>query len=557
VHREIGKRVAVKVLGPAVAAIPGARVRFLREAQLTSRVRHPHIVDLTDMGSEGGHTFLVMEYLEGEDLARRLYRTGAMSPQETADILLPVCAAVIAAHRAGVTHRDLKPQNIFLAAERHLTHPKVLDFGISKEEGSMSASGLTGTGAMIGTPFYLAPEQILDARAAGPASDQYAVGVILFECLTGERVFDGENMFTVFQLIVTGYFTRPRQRRPEIPAVLEEIVLRVMNLDPKARFPSLLELGQSLLPFASVRARTLWEEEFGVVDLSALPSPAAPAAAAPAPPPVQPPALALAPAAAAGWPSSPSAPTQAAEGVVPRPWIPLSATLQAPGPETDGRGDSAPTERVRRKDKDKVSTLDRDLAAAGVMRPFRSRRRLIAVAGGLGAVIVAALVIAAASSSPPDEGEGEVVAAPAPPPPPPPGPTSRRAAAQPLPAPAAARPPAPPAPATYRVSVTADPDTAAIEMDGQAVATGYLERVMPLDHTRHTLRISAAGYEPQTIVFRDSAPQERIRLVRRVVRPPGPRPPIQAAPAAVPAAQPRSDPAPRFGLSPNGAPVID
>ena len=115
VHTQIGKRVAIKVLAPAVAAKPEARARFLREAQLTSKVRHAHAVDVTDMGTEGDQTFLVMELLDGEDLAARLARERRLAIPELVDIMLPVCSAVAAAHAAGVIHRDLKPQNIFLA----------------------------------------------------------------------------------------------------------------------------------------------------------------------------------------------------------------------------------------------------------------------------------------------------------------------------------------------------------------------------------------------------------------------------------------------------------
>ncbi len=260
-HTEIGKRVAIKVLSPSVAAIPGARARFLREAQLTSSLRHPNIVDVTDMGSDGGQTYLVMEFLRGEDLAQRLARTGPLGPQDLADIMLPVCSAVVEAHKAGITHRDLKPQNIFLALGPHVMQPKVLDFGISKGN-DLSAGSLTGTGAMIGTPYYLAPEQIMDTRSSGPQSDQYALGVILYECLTGCRPFESENLFVVFQAIVAGQPLPPRQRRLDIPPALEDIVLRAMNVDPKARFPSIVALGRSLLSFASARMRSIWEEAF-------------------------------------------------------------------------------------------------------------------------------------------------------------------------------------------------------------------------------------------------------------------------------------------------------
>lgn len=261
-HLEIGKRVAIKVLSPTVAAVRGARARFLREAQLTSRVRHPHIVDVTDMGTEGSHTFLVMELLRGEDLADRLARIGRLSIAELVDIMLPVCSAVGAAHAASITHRDLKPQNIFLATGPHSMQPKVLDFGISKGDDDMSSAALTGTGAMIGTPFYLAPEQIMDNRSAGPASDQYALGVILYECLTGVRPFVGDNLYALFQRIVAGTAPTAREHNPELPREMEQIISRAMAVNPASRFGSVEDLGRALLPFASQRTRTVWQDAF-------------------------------------------------------------------------------------------------------------------------------------------------------------------------------------------------------------------------------------------------------------------------------------------------------
>src|SRR5262245_52441542 len=180
IHSEIGKHVAVKVLSPAVAAMEGARARFLREAQLTSKVRHLHAVDVTDMGTEADHSFLVMELLAGEDLATRMARAGRIDAHELVDIVLAVCSAVVAAHRAGIIHRDLKPQNIFLAEGPHGIVPKVLDFGISKGLDATTARALTSTGSVLGTPYYLAPEQVVDSRTSSPLSDQYAIGIILY-----------------------------------------------------------------------------------------------------------------------------------------------------------------------------------------------------------------------------------------------------------------------------------------------------------------------------------------------------------------------------------------
>jgi hypothetical protein len=272
VHTEIGKRVAVKTLAPAVAAIPGARQRFLREAQLTSRLRHPHIVDLTDMGSEGRVAYLVMELLAGEDLAHRLERTGPMAPRELVDLMLPVCSALIEAHAAGIVHRDLKPQNIFLATGHRGVEPKVLDFGISKSSDS-DVSALTSTGSVIGTPHYLAPEQVKDARSASAASDQYSIGVIFYRCLANKNPFEGDSIFAVLQAIVTEMPVPLRERRADLPEGLDRVVARAMNPLPWERFPSVRELGRALLPYASAKARVIWEEAFAAGAAVADPEP--------------------------------------------------------------------------------------------------------------------------------------------------------------------------------------------------------------------------------------------------------------------------------------------
>ena len=194
---DTGRRVALKVLSPKRAGVPGARARFLTEAKLTARVRHAHIVDVIEVGEDGERSYLAMEMLEGEDLASRLRHVTFLSAAETADILVPVCEAVAAAHDSGVVHRDLKPANIFLAIRDQKIHPVVLDFGIANDNDD-DAGGAPGSGLVFGTPYYLSPEQIADHRAASPASDQWALGVILYECLTGARPFDGESLDEVF-----------------------------------------------------------------------------------------------------------------------------------------------------------------------------------------------------------------------------------------------------------------------------------------------------------------------------------------------------------------------
>jgi serine/threonine protein kinase len=260
-----GDRVALKVLDPRFAAVARARDRFLAEAKIAERLHHPNIVAVTEAGDDDGRPFLVMELLGGEDLAQRLERSRPIPAEAAADILIPVCGAIAAAHAAGVTHRDLKPHNIFLAQPSET--PKVLDFGIAMAEGVVPAETKTDDAAgVVGSPCYLAPEQVGNGSAAGPASDQYALAVIAYECLTGQRPFDGETLDAVLAAIAAGAPRPPTALQPELPAELEAIVLRAMSRQPSERFASVTELGRALLPFASPKVRLAWETTFGSPD---------------------------------------------------------------------------------------------------------------------------------------------------------------------------------------------------------------------------------------------------------------------------------------------------
>jgi serine/threonine protein kinase len=247
---DTGRRVALKVLSPKRAGVPGARARFLTEAKLTARVRHAHIVDVIEVGEDGERSYLAMEMLEGEDLAARLRHAGFLSAAETADILVPVCEAVAAAHESGIVHRDLKPANIFLAIRDQKIHPVVLDFGIANDNDD-DAGAVSGLRLVFGTPYYLSPEQIADHRAASPASDQWALGVILYECLTGARPYDGASLDDVFAAIRAGHALPPSERRRGISTELGQVVMRAMSSEPSARFASVTELAQALRPFRS------------------------------------------------------------------------------------------------------------------------------------------------------------------------------------------------------------------------------------------------------------------------------------------------------------------
>jgi serine/threonine protein kinase len=282
IHLAIGKKVAIKVMNPDLAADPDARARFLREAQLTSRVRHPHAVDVTDVGAEAGLTFLVMELLEGEDLASFIDWRGRLPLEQAADFMLAVSAAVAAAHDEGIIHRDLKPHNIFLAQTRDgATVPKVVDFGISKgtpgpepaaDTPSLVLSPLVKTTVgLMGSPGYLSPEQIQRTDAISAASDQYALGLILYQCVTGRAPFGVDDDVTkIFNDILNGNRTPAGDLRADLPEAFQRVIERATSLDPAARFPSVRAFGKELLAFASPKAALTWASTFDEAEASAV-----------------------------------------------------------------------------------------------------------------------------------------------------------------------------------------------------------------------------------------------------------------------------------------------
>jgi serine/threonine-protein kinase len=285
--RELGRTVAIKTLHGIDQRTPQVLARFKREAQAASRVVHPNLVIIYSSGTHDNTPYIAMEYLSGRSLAAEIAE-GPITVARTADILGAACAGVHAAHRAEVVHRDLKPANIFLARTPMGETPKILDFGISRIGDDNSS--LTGTGDVVGTTYYLAPEQAA-GRGIDVRVDQYALGVILYECLTGVRPFTGDAVYTIMRNIVEGVFEPPSHWRPEIPRELEAVILRAMSRAPQNRFPRVRDLGLALLPFMSAKGRQQWgshfmapEAEMPVVPSTAVPAPGAarPAAGAPA-----------------------------------------------------------------------------------------------------------------------------------------------------------------------------------------------------------------------------------------------------------------------------------
>lgn len=239
------KRFAVKVLHHELARQPEVVTRFQREAEAASVLMHPNVVGVYDVNtSSDGRPYIVAELLQGEDLGRYLDRVGRLEATEAVHIVRQVCNALGAAHDAGIVHRDVKPENVFLAGPQATV--KVLDFGISKL--AEFSDGLTKTGTVMGTPDYMAPEQArgdrVDARA-----DIYAVGAILYRALTGKKPFEGSDPMVILTSVLTQEPERPSTLEPSVPLSLEMIVQRAMAKLPAERFSSMGVLERALLPF--------------------------------------------------------------------------------------------------------------------------------------------------------------------------------------------------------------------------------------------------------------------------------------------------------------------
>ncbi len=253
-HKLIGRRLAVKFLHSQYNSNEEVVIRFQREAQAAAAIGHDNIIEVTDMGqTEDGDPFLVMEYLEGGDVKDLLAEMGALPIEVAVDIMVQALSALQAAHQAEIIHRDLKPENIYLIkkADRE-NYVKLLDFGISKFrslEGEGS-KGLTQTGTVLGTPYYMSPEQARGDQNIGPKSDIYAMGVILFQMVTGVLPFDAPNYNALLIKILTEDPPDPLDIKPDIPGDLVEIIKRAMSRDLSSRFDNCAEFREHLLPYA-------------------------------------------------------------------------------------------------------------------------------------------------------------------------------------------------------------------------------------------------------------------------------------------------------------------
>jgi len=252
-HRVLGRRVAIKVLHSHLATQGEMLQRFVREARIVNQIRHPNIVDVYDFGTlPDGSPYYVMELLGGITLAAALQLHGRFSPARALLYLEPVCGALAAAHKAGVVHRDLKASNIAVVDDGEVPRVKLLDFGIAKLTPADGSSGITVAGQRLGTPFAMAPEQIRGAQVDS-RSDIYALGVLLYQLLTGEYPFRSQDDLEVERMHLSMPPPRPSLLAPVTPAV-DAVVLRAMEKEQERRFQDIHQFLGALREAVSTAA---------------------------------------------------------------------------------------------------------------------------------------------------------------------------------------------------------------------------------------------------------------------------------------------------------------
>jgi eukaryotic-like serine/threonine-protein kinase len=255
-HLQLGERVAIKFLQRKTLENAELVARFLREGRTAASLRSEHIARVRDVGTmPDGAPYLVMEYLDGRDFDAVLTEHGALDPQVAVKYVLQACEALAEAHSIGIIHRDLKPANLILIRKRDgTTAIKIIDFGISKLMASEGGPEMTQAAVMMGSPLYMAPEQMASARDADARSDVFSLGAIFYHLLTGKPPFLGSSAVDVFERITQGP-PSPRELRPELPAGIEAITARCLCKKREQRYPDVAALAAALAPFGPPHAQ--------------------------------------------------------------------------------------------------------------------------------------------------------------------------------------------------------------------------------------------------------------------------------------------------------------
>jgi serine/threonine-protein kinase len=255
-HLRLEERVAIKFLHPDALTNAEAVARFEREARAAAKIKSEYVARVSDVGTlDNGCPYMIMEYLEGEDLAEWVQQRGPLAIDQAVEFILQTCEAMAEAHGLGIVHRDLKPANLFCIRRADgLLSIKVLDFGISK---IASGPGLdmTRADAVMGSPLYMSPEQMLSARSVDARSDIWSMGVILYELISGRAPFRGENLPEVCMSIASQPTPPLRATRPDTPSNLDAVLAKCLQKDRKKRYSNVAELAAALAPFGPKRAR--------------------------------------------------------------------------------------------------------------------------------------------------------------------------------------------------------------------------------------------------------------------------------------------------------------
>ena len=274
-HIGLDTRIAIKFLRPELAANRDAVARFMSEARSAVRIKSEYVARVFDVGTlESGAPYMVMEYLEGGDLATWLEKRGALAIDQAVEFMLQVCVAAADAHALGIVHRDLKPANFFCArrSDGQLSI-KVLDFGISKVTGGDSSGqvlSVTRTNSLMGSPLYMSPEQLRSPKDVDAQTDIWAIGASLYELLTATVPFYGDSIAMLALKLETQTPPPLRGLRPEIPSALEAVVLKCLERDRSQRYQNVAELAVALLPFAPRSSRAQVERISAIIRTTGL-----------------------------------------------------------------------------------------------------------------------------------------------------------------------------------------------------------------------------------------------------------------------------------------------